>query len=84
MKPMVIIVNTGSKGGRETLESIEGHSFKDKNEVSAACKDLFDEGCFSVWSMTDFMDFYNNSDDEAPSDETLVVADTFFGYVYAQ
>jgi len=84
MKPLVILVEVGGKGGREDLESIEGQIYEDKNEVRKVCKDLFGEVFFSVWNMTDFMDFYNNSDDGAPSDETLYVACTFFGYVYVK
>jgi len=77
-------VDLESKGGRCELNRIQGEVYKNLDALLETCNDLFGEGCYTAWSMDDFMELYNGSDDESQADDTLVVADTFFGYVYVE
>ena len=79
----VVLVNatTGSRKALELIEELEYESREDaKKDIISEHKE---QGCsavhFVIIPITDFMDNWNNQDDEA--EEKISIDNSFFGYI---
>lgn len=79
---VIILIQAGCGLGRTHLEKIEGESFEDVksllDRIDPKAESLFFDNQIQIWKMTDFMDAWNNTDD----DQTMLeIGDSFIGHV---
>lgn len=83
MKCLVVLIKGGCKAvdARSFLEEHESSVLdcKDTTEVMNHLNNLAGESVCSVWEMTEFMEAWNDSDDDC---ETIEMKKYFMGYVY--
>jgi hypothetical protein len=84
-EPRIIIIPVDSNKGREDLEAIENMKFDNREDVEREL--CFDEDApmetekLRIYSLTDFMDACNNSDDDVPRDENINIQEVWIGYI---
>jgi hypothetical protein len=81
MKKVIILLQAGKGLDRRDLEKIEGSTFDTQEELLDAIhptgREMFLNNEIQVWTETDFMDAWNNTDDDSTEIEIM---DTFLGY----
>ena len=83
-EPHIVIIPVG-EGDRSTLEGIQNEKFDNREAVENAI--CFDEhnplstDSVGIYDLNDFMDACNNSDDDTPEDEKIVISDNWIGYI---
>lgn len=81
MKNVVILIKAGNGLDRTDLEKLFGCSFDTEQELLDAIdvdgRKLFLDGKIQVWKEEDFMDAWNNTDDDATE---LEIQETFLGF----
>jgi hypothetical protein len=73
---IITVPVSGSIGGRERVERIEGQRFHSKEAI----REKFDVEV-GIFTMSEFMDACNNTDDETPSDLRIDLDNLWVGYV---
>ena len=81
MKKVIILIAAGSGLDRTDLERIEGSTFDTQEDLLDAIdsdgRQMFLDNKIQVWTETDFMDAWNNTDDDS---NELKVHSTFIGF----
>lgn len=81
MKTVIILLKAGTGLDRRELERIEGETFDTQQELLDAIhptgRDMFLNNEIQVWTQTDFMDAWNNTDDDSTE---LEIGKSFIGF----
>lgn len=84
-KTCIVLIPVGSISDRGVLERIQNEKFDDREAVeNAICFDEDDPMAtedLSIYDLNDFMDACNNTDDDTPEDERIVITDNWVGYI---
>ena len=78
----IVLVNVGNCGGdaRPALEAIQNEEFCGHKHLTMYLEEHYDihPASVSLYSMNDYMDAFNDSDDDA---QHIIVDECFMGYV---
>lgn len=82
METVIVLIQAGSGLDRTHLEKIEGESFESTesllDSIHPEAQNMFFNNQIQIWKMTDFMDAWNDTDDDRA---VLEIGDSFIGYV---
>ena len=84
-KTCIVLIRVGSNSDRTVLERIQNEKFDNREAVEKAI--CFDEDYptatedLGIYDLNDFMDACNNTYDDTPEDEKIVIMDNWVGYI---